>query len=99
MIFIKRTDKTLTIQGHASDGLLVTKEATEACASITAITQTMLDGIIFLCEETPNYELERGHFRLDLQVLHEKALFLVDVFVNGAKLIQSAYSDYINVQS
>lgn len=100
MIKISDDNDCVLVIGHASDKEhKKCDESQQACASITALTQTLIRAIEEKCGEVPDYELKKGYFKLDKKHLSGHALFLVDVFLLGCQYVQIGYPDYIFVQA
>ena len=100
MITITCTDKEIRVAGHASDAEHPRNEETvQACASITALVQTLMSAIHHLCNEYPPYSIGKGNFVLDKTNLSKQAQFCTDVFIIGCRYVQSGYPDHIIVQA
>lgn len=97
MIEVKRTQNRFIINGHANDTHIEKSErTTQACAAVTALTHTLLYGIL---DNQPDveYEFQAGWFWLKTENLDEKSLYLIDVILNGLYALSCAYEECINI--
>lgn len=98
MIVIEQTENEVVIRGHSTEkGEQRTFESTQACASITALSQALLYGIIEELDECPKFKIGHGIFVLDTSELSEQAMLLVKVFMRSVKGVATAYSNYIMI--
>ena len=102
MIHIVRNEKYIVVQGHAGEkDEPKTEEVIQACAAVTAITQTLLFSVLRVESEydyEPFYQLEKGIFILDTEFVSERSLLLVDAFMLGAEALSGAYPNHISVE-
>lgn len=99
MIVIERTENEVIVTGHStSQGEKKTFESTQACASITALTHALLYGIVDELKEHPDYTIEKGNFRLNLNNLSSQAMMLVNIFMRAVEGVSTGYPQYITVR-
>lgn len=100
MIDVAKTMTRLTVSGHSNTSEEdKTEETIQACASVTALVQTLLFGILSTEENAPDYEISRGWFWLDTEFLSGSSLFLIDVFMMGIQSLSEAYPDCVSVKT
>ena len=98
MIRVTDTGSTLTVRGHANDRKHPrSEESMQACASVTALVQTLLYGIWDLGGDAPKHVIEPGNFKLDKRHLSEKSLLLVDAFILGVQAVSTGYPECVQV--
>lgn len=99
MITIQRTDTEISVVGHANDEIHPkSDETTQACAAITALTQSLLYGVWELGQDCPEYVIEKGNFKLDTEHLSDKSKLLIDAFFVGVNAVAEAYGEYIEIK-
>ena len=69
----------------------------QACASVTALVQTLLYGIWDLGGDAPKHVIEPGNFKLDKRHLPEKSVLLVDAFILGVQAVSTGYPECVQV--
>lgn len=94
MITIERTQKTLTVSGHAG---YAERGKDIVCEAITSQVQTLTASIEQLANEKPAFSLSSGFYELSLEELGDKGLFLVSAFMVGMRLLQDGYPAYVKV--
>lgn len=94
MITIERTQKTLTVSGHAG---YAERGKDIVCEAVTSQVQTLTASIGQLAHEKPVFSLSRGFYELSLEELGDKGLFLVSAFMVGMRLLQDGYPEYVKV--
>lgn len=94
MITIKRTQKTLTVSGHAG---YAERGKDIVCEAVTSQVQTLTASIEQLTNKKPVFSLSSGFYELSLEELGDKGLFLVSAFMVGMKLLQDGYPAYVKV--
>lgn len=94
MITIKRTQKTLTVSGHAG---YAERGKDIVCEAVTSQVQTLTESIGQLAHEKPVFSLSRGFYELSLEELGDKSLFLVSAFMVGMRLLQDGYPAHVKV--
>lgn len=94
MITIKRTQKTLTVSGHAG---YAERGKDIVCEAVTSQVQTLTAAIGQLANEKPVFAISSGFFELDLEELGDKSLFLVEAFMVGMRLLQDGYPAHVKV--
>lgn len=100
MIIIRNDNERLTVTGHSNNSLQdKTEITTQACACVTTAVQMMLFGLVNIVHDDVRYEIEKGHFLLDLSSLQKDDSFLLlNTFVFTVKALQEAYPNCIDVQ-
>lgn len=99
MILIQSTKNRIAVTGHASDAEHPRSDETQqACASITALTQTLLAGVEMVGDH-PAYSIGKGNFIMYKDGLSEQAQLLMDVFIAGCLLVEIGYPGMITVQA
>ena len=99
MIVVRITDTNLSVSGHSNDTVEEkTEESIQACASVTALVQTLLFGLIDTEPSQVDYEITHGWFWIDTEYLAESSLFLIHVFKLGVTALADAYPQYITVK-
>lgn len=93
MITIKRTQKTLTVSGHAG---YAERGKDVVCEAVTSQVQTLTASIEQLANEKPAFSLSSGFYE-SLEGLGDKSLFLVSAFIVGMRLLQDGYPAYVKV--
>jgi uncharacterized protein YsxB (DUF464 family) len=94
MITIKRTQKTLTVSGHAG---YAERGKDIVCEAVTSQVQTLTEAIGQLAHEKPVFSISSGFYELDLEELGDKSLFLVSAFMVGMRLLQDGYPEHVKV--
>lgn len=94
MITIKRTQKTLTVSGHAG---YAERGKDIVCEAVTSQVQTLTATIGQLAHEKPVFAISSGFYELDLEELGDKSLFLVSAFMVGMRLLQDGYPAHVKV--
>lgn len=94
MITIKRTQKTLTVSGHAG---YAERGKDIVCEAVTSQVQTLTASIGQLAHEMPAFTLSSGFYELSLEELGDKSLFLVEAFMVGMRLLQDGYPEHVKV--
>lgn len=94
MITIERTQKTLTVSGHAG---YAERGKDIVCEAVTSQVQTLTASIEQLANEKPVFSLSSGFYELSLEGLGDKSLFLVSAFMVGMRLLQDGYPAYVKV--
>lgn len=94
MITIKRTQKTLTVSGHAG---YAERGKDIVCEAVTSQVQTLTASIEQLANEKPAFSLSSGLYELSLEELGDKSLFLVSAFMVGMRLLQDGYPAHVKV--
>jgi uncharacterized protein YsxB (DUF464 family) len=98
MIKVVIDDDEIRVNGHAND-----KQhprcinSIRACEAITVLTQTLVRSVSALSSTEPEYELDYGKFIFKTTGLTDVSRILVDSFIVGVKMAQTAYKDYITV--
>lgn len=103
MIHITSYPDAITVKGHAAnpaEGQIPTKRSAEACAAITALTQTLLFSADEDLDERPKgAEISPGFFVFPTRKASAELNILIAAFNTGARYIADAYSDYITYTS
>lgn len=94
MITIERTQKTLTVSGHAG---YAERGKDVVCEAVTSQVQTLTASIEQLAHDKPAFFLSSGYYELSLEELGDKSLFLVSAFMVGMRLLQDGYPAYVKV--
>lgn len=94
MITIERTQKTLTVSGHAG---YAERGKDIVCEAVTSQVQTLTASIEQLTNKKPVFSLSSGFYELSLEELGDKGLFLVSAFMVGMRLLQDGYPAYVKV--
>lgn len=94
MITIERTQKTLTVSGHAG---YAERGKDIVCEAVTSQVQTLTASIKQLAHEKPVFSLSKGFYELSLVELGDKSLFLVEAFMVGMRLLQDGYPEHVKV--
>lgn len=94
MITIKRTQKTLTVSGHAG---YAERGKDIVCEAVTSQVQTLTASIEQLAHDKPVFAISSGFYELNLEELGDKSLFLVEAFMVGMRLLQDGYPEYVKV--
>jgi uncharacterized protein YsxB (DUF464 family) len=88
----------IEVSGHANDKKHPRCVNTiRACEVITSLTQTLIQSIKKIAHEKPIYKLDYGAFSIATTGLSDTAQILIDSFMVGVNLAQTAYTDYITV--
>ena len=96
MIEVCINDEALSVTGHAG----YAKEGQDiVCASVSALCCELLQGIMEIAEEKPDYKIESGEMFLDLRHLSIISEVLVDAFFIGVREIARAYPEYVCVRN
>lgn len=90
MITIQRTQKTLTVSGHAG---YAERGKDIVCEAVTSQVQTLTASIEQLTHQKPAFSLSSGFY----EGLGDKSLFLVSAFMVGMKLLQDGYPAHVKV--
>ena len=88
----------IEVNGHANDKKHPRCiDSMLACEVITSLTQTLIQSIKKIAHENPIYKLDYGSFSIATADLSDTAQIMINSFMVGAKLAQTAYTDYITV--
>ncbi|MBQ7439059.1 MAG: ribosomal-processing cysteine protease Prp [Paludibacteraceae bacterium] len=96
MIEVVNTKDMLTVMGHAHDTGLLTKREVEACSAVTALVHTLIASMYELAHDEPDYEFDRGHFKLKKKTLAGSEPY-INMFVLGIKVLTDPYGDLIHI--
>lgn len=92
MIRVMVRKGAITIKGHAG---YAAAGQDIVCAGVSALTQTMVKGILDLTEDKIEFSLTPGSAMVRYEKLSEKSQVLIDSFMIGIFMIADAYSEYI----
>lgn len=91
--------KVLSIRGHAAKTKAEqTHDAIAACASITAIAETLAAALDKKGEQWRTTEQEVGRMTIYTHNADKAALILIDAATDGLKGMSGVYPDYIDYQ-
>lgn len=68
------------------------------CAGVTALTQTLVQSIVGLTKDNPEYKLDPGIFCMELKDLSEESRLLVDSFFIGLCSIANEFPDHVRIK-
>lgn len=94
MIVVRVCTDGLTVEGHA-DHAEAGKDI--VCASVSALTQSLVYGLESLTEDEIRYRLEPGNSEVRYENLSEQGCLLVDSFFIGISTMAMAYPEYVKV--
>lgn len=94
MITIKRTQKTLTVSGHAG---YAERGKDVVCEAVTSQVQALTASIEQLTHQKPVFSISSGYYELSLEELGDKGIFLVSAFMVGMRLLQDGYPAHVKV--
>ena len=87
-----------------SDGILIRGHAEYAeegkdivCAGITALTQTLVESMESLSEDTIKYDISPGMATIYYRDLSERSQTLVDSFFIGVSMIASEFPENVRI--
>jgi len=89
-IVIKKNNSGFLVEGHAN---YAENGADIVCASVSAITQTALSGIIDYTQ--PSFAMKDGYLEVDLHETSIETTAILKAMEKGLREIRSLYSDYI----
>lgn len=96
MIEIINATYAFTILGHANDGTHeLTKEETEACAAITALSQGLINAIFENSTEEPVFVMKKGRFMLCKPLRSKNAQLIFNSYLTGFQAVASGYPEQI----
>ena len=94
MIEISYTYNRITITGHAN---YAEHGKDIVCSAVSALTQTLIESIETLTNDTIEYSISPGTVDIHYRNLSERAKLLVDSFFIGVQMIADEYKDYVQI--
>ena len=95
MILIEVNDVGICITGHAGaapHGMSV------PCEAVTVLANNVIASIMELTQDSPDYILGSGNFKLKKKDLSAESHLLVRSFLVGLQMVAKAYPEYITYQ-
>ena len=94
MIEIVRTADSLSVKGHAN---YAEPGKDIVCAAVSALTQTLIQSIEELTDDTIQYDIQPGTVNIKFWCLSDLARGLVDAFFVGIRMIADEYPDNVKL--
>lgn len=94
MIEVMISQEGILVRGHAE----YAEEGKDiVCAGITALTQTLVESIESLSEDTIKYDISPGMAAIYYRDLSERSQTLVDSFFIGVSMIASEFPENVRI--